>query len=142
MTVDQQVANKVARAELWKRILIVAITVLVTVVLVVLLWVVGLIRATQQTGSPTLRAIAAQQDDIERGTDAAIDTNDQILDCLTPGGTCYEQARRNSRDTVTSINEVTAYAAVCADRPGAQSLSDIRLCIADLIAAANPPTKR
>lgn len=138
MTVDQGVRTQVARAELVKRVLIVATVILVSVVLMILLWVVALIRSTQQTGSPTLRAIAAQQDDIERGTDAATATNDQILDCLTPGGTCYEQVRTNSANTITSINEVTAYAAVCADRPGAQSLADIRLCIADLIAAANP----
>lgn len=137
MTADLQVAHRVARAELVKRALILATALLVIVVLIVLLWVVALIRSTQQNGSPVLQAIGRQQDGIGRAADAAVSTNDQILDCLTPGGKCYEQSRTNSKTTVASINEVTAYAAVCADRPGTQGLSAIRLCIADLIAAAD-----
>lgn len=137
MTADLQVAHRIARAELMKRALILSTAVLVTVVLIVLLWVVALIRSTQQTGSPVLQAIGRQQDDIGRAADAAVSTNDQILDCLTPGGKCYEQSRTNSKTTVASINEVTAYAAVCADRPGTQTLADIRLCIGTLIAAGN-----
>lgn len=137
MTADLQVAHRVARAELVKRALILTTTVLVAVLLVTQWRTVALIRSTQQTGSPVLQAIGKQNDDIQRGTEASVSTNEQILDCLTPGGECFERSRTNSSNTVASINEVTAYAAVCADRPGVQSLAAIRLCIADLISAGD-----
>lgn len=138
MTHDTALASRVARAELMKRILIVATFGMVTVVLVLILVIISQIRATQQTGSPILKAVLGQQADIKRAADNAQDTNDQILDCLDPDGQCYKESQERTGQSVASINEVTYYAAVCADRPGSQSLRDIRRCISDLIAASDP----
>lgn len=140
MTHDTALATKVARAELVKRILIIATFAMVTVVLVLLLVVVSQIRATQQTGSPILKAVVGQNADIKRAANAAQDTNEQILDCLDPAGQCYKDSQARSGDAVSSINELSQYAAVCADRPGSQTLEEIRRCIADLITASAEPT--
>ncbi len=139
MTHDTTLATKVARAELVKRILIILTFAMVTIALVLLLVIVGQIRATQQTGSPILRAVLGQQEDIKRAADAAQSTNDQILDCLDPAGQCYKDSQKRSGQTVASINEITYYAAVCADRPGSQTLDEIRLCVGDLITASTAP---
>jgi hypothetical protein len=136
--IDQVVVRQVARAERMKRVLIVAIAFLVTIALVLIVWLIAEVRSTQQTGSPTLRAIAEQQDDIERAANASSSLNDAALDCLTPGGKCYRESRRRSAETIASVAEITYYAAVCADRPGSQSLRAIRICVADLITAARP----
>lgn len=138
MSHDTTLATKVARAELMKRVLIVVTAGMVAIVLVLLLVLISQIRATQQTGSPILRAVLGQQGDIKRAADAAQETNDRILDCLDPDGGCYKDSQQRSTDTVASINRIAEYAAVCADRPGSQSLQAIRLCIADFITAAKP----
>lgn len=129
------VAAKVARAELMKRVLIVVTALMVTALLVLLLTLISQVRATQQSGSPVLKAIIGQQDDIKAAAKASTETNDQILDCLSPQGACYAESQKRSAGFIASVNEITAYAAVCADRPGSQSLEEIRLCVADLIAA-------
>ena len=139
MTHDTELATKMARAELMKRALIIATFAIAAASLVILLVIVSQIRATQQTGSPILKAVIGQQEDIKRAADNAQETNEQILDCLDPAGQCYKDSRASTDETVASINEISQYAAVCADRPGSQSLEEIRRCISDLIAASNPP---
>ena len=131
--VDKQLASRVARAELMKRVLIVVTAVMVTIVLVLLLVLIGRIRATQQTGSPVLKAILGQQADIKRAADTSQSTNEKILDCLDPGGQCYRESQQRSAQFIASINEISQYAAVCADKPGSQSLEEIRRCIAEFI---------
>src|SRR5688500_3117755 len=88
----QAVATEVARAEFWKRVGI-AITVgLVSVILALGVYTLNVvrtavkeIRATQKSGSPALKAISAQQDDIEA-------INDLILGCLDPNSECGRRA--------------------------------------------------
>lgn len=135
---DADALAKATRAERVKRVLITGTAFTTAAILVLLLVLISQVRATQQTGSPVLRAIQGQQTDIKRAADAASETNDQILDCLDPEGECYQRSQENTGGVVASINEITQYAAVCADRPGTQSLVDIRRCVADLIAAAEP----
>jgi hypothetical protein len=136
-TPDQALASRVAHAELMKRVLIVVTAIMVAIVLVLLLILISQIRATQQEGSPVLRAIQAQQGDIKRAADSASSTNEQVLDCLRPEGVCFKRSQQQTGDVVASINEISQYAAACADRPGSQSLDEIRRCIADLITAAD-----
>lgn len=59
-----------------------------------------------------------------------------IEGCTNPAGECAQRGQKQTTTAVASINEITAYAAACADRPGPQSLAEIRLCIADLIEAS------
>lgn len=127
----------ITRAERAKRALITVTAVMVFAILVLLLLLISQIRATQQEGSPVLKAIQSQQVDIKRAADSAQSTNEQVLDCLDPAGECFKRSQENTGNVVASINEITQYAAVCADRPGAQSLVEIRACVAGLIAAGS-----
>jgi hypothetical protein len=138
---DPTLATKVARAELVKRLLILVTAIMVTAALVLLLVLLDQVRRTQETGTPIGRAILAQARDTKRAADNAQETNELILDCLDPKGTCYQKSQKQTGDVVASINEISQYAAVCADRPGSQSLDEIRRCIADLITASDtaPP---
>lgn len=44
---------------------------------------------------------------------------DRIESCTTPGRTCYERSQAQTRQTITSINDVTTAAAACgAAHPG------------------------
>lgn len=95
------------------------------------------IRETQQTGSPILKAIAAQQDDIEAGTNAAVSANKQVLDCTQPTGDCYRQSQKRSADVVGSINEISLYAAACADQSGVQTVEEIQSCVIGRLAKSH-----
>jgi len=120
---DSWLAGRVARAERIKRILIVFIAVVVTVALGLLGVVVAKqsqtideIRATQQDGSPSSKRI--------------ITLTERIVDCTTPGRPCYDDAQKRTAGAVGSINEITAIAVACGDQVGAQTIAQIRACVA------------
>lgn len=124
MTHDHEVAAKVARAELVKRVLIVVTAFMVGTVLLGMFVLLDEVRSTQQTGSPTLKAIAAQQDDIEVAAKAGADVNATLADCLTPGGECYERSAERQA--------LIYYVLVCQDAPGQQTLKQLQVCAATL----------
>lgn len=97
-----------ARAERIKRILITATAAAVALILGLMLVLMG----------ATYRVLAI------------------VEDCTNPAGECAQRGQKSTSTAVASINEISAYAAVCADRPGSQSLAEIRACIADLIEAS------
>lgn len=140
---DEVLATKVARAELMKRVLIVVTAVMVTVLLISQAVLISQIRATQQTGSPVLKAILGQQDDIKVAAKAATSTNEQILDCLDPGGKCFEESQRRSADVLAQVQLIIVLAAACAaDVTGDQSVEQrqdsITACIAKRLAEPAP----
>jgi predicted PurR-regulated permease PerM len=144
---DHELAAKVARAELVKRVLITVTTLLVGVILIVVTVLVGrvsdvvtAIRETQQEGSPVLKAISAQQDDIKRAADSAQETNEQVLDCLEPEGVCYQESQKRTADLVTNFNRVVIYAAACASGPRKLTVEEIQSCVIDRL-AADPPVQ-
>lgn len=114
MSHDTTLATKVARAELAKRVLIVLIAIVVSVslILVVIL----------QTQNRRLLA--------------------EVEDCTNPDGQCAQRGQEQTGKAVGSINEntntISLYAAACADRPGDQTLAQIKRCVDDLITAAKP----
>lgn len=108
---------------------IMAVVLLLAWVLFSIYGLADAIRETQQTGSPILKAIADQQDDIEAGTDASVATNKQVLDCTQPTGECYRESQKRSADVVGSINEISLYAAACADQSGVQTVEEIQSCV-------------
>lgn len=124
-------ATRVARAELWKRILIVVIAVIVTALLVLNVLLLGAIRDTQQTGSPTLRAIAAQQDDIEDAAHAATSLNTLVLDCFDPASECAKETAAREAAQAGAYNAAVIAAQYCADRvlPENYTLADITRCV-------------
>lgn len=110
-----------ARAIFWRRMFIGFIVAWMLVMTTISVIGIILIRNTQQTGSPViigidrvLDQVVEQADSIQKGTDASVETNDRILDCLDPGGDCYRESRKNGANQVLSINKVTIYAAACA----------------------------
>lgn len=113
---ETEAHEKVARAERVKRVLIAGTAAAVTAVLVLQLVLLATLLRTSEANQQLL---------------------DLIEGCTNPAGECAQRGQEQTTTAVASINEISAYAAVCADRPGSQSLAEIRLCIADLIEAAS-----
>jgi hypothetical protein len=68
-------------------------------------------------------------------------TQDQTADCVTPGSPCYTQRVEQDKAQTTAIvagviggvNEVSIYAAWCANKPGYQTIAEIQKCVTDKI---------
>lgn len=87
------------------------------------------VRNTQTEGSPLLRAIQDQQDDIEKAVSAAVATNDQLADCLTPGGKCYQDAKQRQAAFLQVVGVYVSCAAGLADLPEAQRVEAVNGCV-------------
>lgn len=123
---EQSAVTKVHRAELVKRILIVVTALMVALTLLLLVVLIGQIRATQQSGSPVLKAIQRQ--------------NDTITDCTQPTGACYEDGQDRTTAVLSSAQQIIVLAAACAvDVTPAQSvdarIADITACITKRLTA-------
>lgn len=135
-TPDPVLASKVARAELWKRVVIVVTAAMVAVVLGLLLVligqvsdVIGQVRATQLEGTPTGRKL--------------VSSADRILDCTDPEGDCYKENQKNTAALLGTVQRIIVLAAACAvDVTPAQSVEQredaITLCITKQFAAEQP----
>lgn len=152
MTEQELVAHAVARAERIKRALILLTAVFVTVALVLIVAVLLAVRSTQQTGSPTIKALTEQGDRIEALAEDAktAATSSQALtaflaDCLNPEGECAKQGRADELESRAAIRQITEYAVTCADQLGEQTSAEIRRCInreiRDHRGSTNPPTE-
>lgn len=115
---DRVATARVARAELIKRVLI-ALTAVLVVFLVALVLVL-LSRVSEQS-QDNARLLAI------------------IEDCTNPTGACAKRGQESTETAVATINEIALYAAACADRPGDQTLAEIKRCVEDLITAAASP---
>lgn len=147
---DPVLASKIARAELWKRILIVVTAVMVTAVIVLLVVVlsrvsdvVQAIRDTQQSGSPAVKAATSAATSAQDAAEASQATNDQILDCLTPEGLCYQRGQQQTIDTLASVQRIIVLAAACAvDVTGSESVVEreaaITACVTDQLTTPQP----
>jgi preprotein translocase subunit SecG len=68
-------------------------------------------------------------------------TQNQTADCVTPGSKCYTQRVEQDKAQTTAIvagviggvNEVSIYAAWCANKPGYQTIAEIQKCVTDKI---------
>jgi hypothetical protein len=83
------------------------------------------IRDQQQTNTPLL-----------------ISTNRtlQIVeDCTTPGQPCYDRGQERLASAIADINQVSIYAAACADQPRRQSVEQIQSCVISKLAEADTP---
>jgi hypothetical protein len=78
-------------------------------------------------GYTILRAVQANQDETKS--------------CVTPGSPCYTQRVEQDKAQTTAIvagviggvNEVSIYAAWCANKPGYQTIAEIQKCVTDKI---------
>ncbi len=95
------------------------------------------VRDTQQTTAPLTHSIATTDDRIVALQRRVVALQQQISDCVTPGGVCYQRTLGQGKANITAIiggtNEAALYYAYCADKPGQQSLRDLRSCAAALL---------
>lgn len=54
----------------------------------------------------------------------------QLRSCTTPDGRCYKEEVARAATQAGQINAITYLAVACADRPGLQTVTTIRLCVA------------
>lgn len=64
-----------------------------------------------------------------RATDKIDKNNKLIVSCVDPDGSCYKEARQASRENIKLINDTTAAAALCAQRPENQTFDQLKACI-------------
>lgn len=135
MSIDAIAARRVARAELMKRVLIVVTAVLVAIVLLQQARLLGAIRDTQQTGSPTLRAISEQQDDIEAAARASVATNELLLGCFDPESECAKRNAAQAAEQAGAYNAAVIAAQFCVDQrlPEDYTLHELTVCVGELI---------
>lgn len=117
-------ARRTARADLWKRIVIVLALLFTASGLIVNLVTVVLIRQTQQDGSPILKEVIA--------------LSETISSCVTPGKPCYDNGQARTGKAVESINKITTLAIACADEAGVQTLEEIRACVLKNLSEETP----
>jgi hypothetical protein len=143
---DPALATAVARAELMKRVLIVITAIMVATALVLILVtlfrvgdVIDEIRATQQSGSPAVKAATDAAESAQEAAESSKATNDQILDCLQPTGVCYQDSQQRTAALVTNFNRVVIYAAACASGPVKLTVEEIQACVIGRLAQDPPP---
>lgn len=56
---------------------------------------------------------------------------DRLIDCTTPGGRCFEDSQKRTADAVGNLNEITVFAAACADKAGVNTVAQIQACVLD-----------
>lgn len=88
------------------------------------------IRDTQTEGSPLLLAIQSQADEIQKAVDAAVATNEQLADCLTPGGKCARAAKQQRAVFLQIVGLNVACAVGKTDLPDAQRIEATNECVA------------
>lgn len=108
--------NPQARTSLWVMVLLLGVGL---VVIVATAAVVGadntrIIRKTQQDNAEALRLIRS---------------------CTTPGEECYDRGQQGTAAAISDINQVSIYAAACADLPGNQSVEQIYACVVRKLSA-------
>lgn len=137
MTIDTVAIKKVARAELLKRVLIIITAIFVAIILVLVLVTLDAIRSTQQQGSPTLRAIKEQQDDIETAATSASSLNQLILGCFDPESECAKETAAQEAERAGAYNAAVIAAQFCVDRklPADYTLHELTACVGAILEA-------
>lgn len=82
--------------------------------------VMGLVLLAVVTIVRTTTLVELIREDQKAGQARSKETNriaNQIESCTTPAGECYQRSQRNTGAAVSTINEITVYAAACASQP-------------------------
>lgn len=85
-----------------------------------------LVAYRQQTNGTTTQSKLDQSVQILKGVQQ---TNKFLLDCTTPGHTCYDQAHRSSSATVHKLDQVIILANYCATVRHLTTLAALRSCV-------------
>lgn len=112
------------------------VTAIMTLVLVVTLLSKGnatiqAVRDTQTEGSPFLRAIAGQQDELQHSADNSQAILDQLNDCLQPTGSCYKKSQQRSSALLSLVLVGVSCAAGYIDLSDAERIEATNECVSD-----------
>lgn len=116
---DKEMARRVTRYEVAKRVLILFTAIVVTACLVLLL---SLGIGNRHRGMENRELL------------------DAIKSCTQPGGECYERSQRRTASAVSDINRVVILAAACAvGKTGTEKQIEVAIqaCVIDHLAAQN-----
>ena len=64
------------------------------------------------------------------------ETLELIRSCTTPGKPCFDEGQKRTGEAVGTINQVSVFAAACADAPKRQSVKEIEACVRDRLEKA------
>jgi hypothetical protein len=82
-------------------------------------------------------AIGWQNNQLSRRVDK---TNNQMADCTTPGGVCYEDGRRRTEGAVSSVVRISLFVSQCGrlhpGESGPEYDQKMEKCVTDRLAAA------
>jgi hypothetical protein len=57
----------------------------------------------------------------------------RLIDCTTQGHRCYDESNARTNKVIITLNQVTKAAAVCADKPGPISETEMDDCVVNLL---------
>lgn len=122
---------KSARARLWKRVALAALTVSLVLVVSLGAYNAYAIRQQQAASSVRLKAIQHGAHDAHRATV-------RIEECTTPGRPCFRQGQKRTAAMVGEFDDSTARAsaaaAACAARGERKTYREILACVTHVIA--------
>lgn len=115
---DPNLQRAVARQELARRLLAVALVAFMVGISLSFLGISWQIRRTQLEGSPTGQRLLA--------------SSDAVLDCTSPEGECFKRSQKRTADVVATLNLGTVYAVFCVNRNPGADIADIQKCVRSL----------
>lgn len=119
LTVKQEeLARRVARQELVKRIFIIVAALASVTSVVLMIMFLAAIRETQKAG------------DEQREQILIISKN--LQSCIHPEGECYQRSLVDGQQRVDAVNDFTIAALQCVDQPGTQTVKEIEKCVKEL----------
>ena len=127
---DATLEKKVVRAELFTRLLVVALILLLfmsTVSAVVSTFLAVQDHARIEQNKKIQEFIKDQA--IQNGQISAI-----IRDCVQATGKCYQEQRANARNNIVSITDVTFWVGYCIDTLEAPTQQQLKRCVLDGLA--------
>jgi hypothetical protein len=120
---DSSTSNGTKRREWASGILYGSLTIFALILLYVVVQTYTLLSAVRETQKVSRSAVVA------------------IEDCTTPGKDCFEESQERTGNVVSDNNEVSLYAAYCADQPGATTVKAIKSCVIEQLDAAASPNE-
>lgn len=103
-------------------------------VAVLVLMLVGALETT----STTVTAIRESQESNVQARESSDKVLEAIQSCTTPGEKCFRESQRRTAEVVSSINDVTVLAAVCAANLDPPTIDQIESCIRSNLKAVRP----
>lgn len=134
---DDHLARQAARKEFWTRLFVVLLLGWMLTTSVVQTWgiiqgneTIQAVRDTQTEGSPILKAISSQADELQHSADNSQAILDQLQDCLQPEGDCAKRSKRQTSNVVSLILVGVSCSQGYTDLSDAQRIEATQECVA------------